>query len=43
MNKYREKLIELYPDYTEEQLEEIFEARVQFWSGIIQNFDLFYT
>ena len=32
MDKYKQRLELLYPDYTEEQLEKIFELRVQFWS-----------
>ena len=32
MRKYKERLKLLYPSYTEEQLEEIFELRVKFWS-----------
>lgn len=29
--KYRDELQRLYPDYSEEQLKEVFELRVDFW------------
>jgi len=32
MTKYKKRFELLYPDYTEQQLEEIFKLRVKFWS-----------
>lgn len=43
MVEYREKLKALYPDYTDEELEEVYESRKDFREGIIKNFDLFYS
>jgi hypothetical protein len=31
MNKYRERLKEIYPDFSDEQIEELIEFRVKFW------------
>lgn len=33
--KYRDEFKSLYPDYTEEQLEEIFELRVKWSSHVL--------
>jgi len=41
--EYKEELEKLLPNYTEEQLKEVFELRVQFWRWIVENFDLFYN
>jgi len=42
MNEYRERLKVVYPDYTDEQIEELIELRVNFWRWMIQNFDKFF-
>lgn len=31
MTKYRERLKEIYPNFSDEQIENIFELRVKFW------------
>lgn len=31
MNKYRERLKVIYPDFSDEQIEELIDLRVDFW------------
>jgi hypothetical protein len=40
--KYRERLEELYPEMREEERIEIFEMRIVFWAGVIDNFSTIY-
>lgn len=41
--EYNNKFKRLYPNYSEEQLRETFELRVNFWKWLIENFDLFFN
>ena len=41
--EYEEELKKILPDYTDEQLKKVFELKVNFWTWIIENFDLFYN
>lgn len=42
MAKYKQRLKLLYPNYTDEKLEEIYQLRLEFWKWLVENFDLFY-
>ncbi len=42
MEKYKQKLKEIYPTYNDNQIEEIYNLRLKFWVAIVENFDLFY-
>lgn len=40
--KYKDEFKELYPDYPDEKLKEIFELTVNFRQWLIENFDTFF-
>ncbi len=42
-NEYRDNFRKLYPNYSEEQLKEVFELMVDFWKWMIENFDIFFN
>lgn len=41
-NEYRDNFKKLFPTYTEEELEYTFEVWVDFWKGMVENFDIFF-
>ena len=47
MEKYKSKYMEafksIYPECSEEELEEIIELTISFWQWLIENLDLFFN
>lgn len=43
MEKYKQKLKEIYPDYTDEEIEKLVELMIDFRKWLIENFDLFFN
>jgi len=41
--EHKDEFKKLYPSYSDEKIEEIFELRVQFWEWLVENFDLFFN
>lgn len=41
--EYEDRFKQLYPNYTEEQLREVFDLRLWFRRWIVENFELFYN
>jgi hypothetical protein len=43
MDQYKEKYFEMfkiiYPKYSDEQINELIELKIEFWRGLIENFD----
>lgn len=42
MEKYKQKLKEIYPNYNNNQIEKVYKLRLKFWLWIIENFNSFY-
>lgn len=38
-SKYEDRLEQVYPQYSEEELQKLFIERGEFWAMIIENFD----
>lgn len=40
-NKYKDRLKEIYPSYSNEELKKVLGYRVEFWEVIVGNYDSF--
>lgn len=43
MEEYKQRLKEIYPEYTDKEIDELLELTIDFWKWLIENFDLFFN